>query len=107
MSAPEPTAVFAGGTEAELVEFVAEQRLRMKNFRRVIVSRTGSRVVDLNRNELVFPGLGFENPLLGALLRAAGASFDPGSFQQPPPDERAAREFVCSARYAWGQDRIL
>ena len=78
----------------------------MKPFRRVIVSADQTRVVDVNRNAVVFPGVTYGHPLLEAVLRSAGASFDPTTFHTPPTGQQC-REFGCTARYPWAHERIL
>jgi hypothetical protein len=90
-------ATFTGGTPEEAVAFLAEQRQRLKPFRRVVVAPDRTRVVDVNRSEVIFPGVTFGHPLLETVLRGAGASFDPAK----------TREFGCTARYPWAHDRIL
>jgi hypothetical protein len=99
--------VFAGNSAGEVGRFIHEQRQRLKPFRRVIVSAERTRVIDINRNELHFPGVGFGHPLLETILREAGASFDPATVHEPPPDPHGTKEFGCTARYPWAQDRIL
>lgn len=99
-------ATFAGGTPEEVVAFLAEQRQRLKPLRRVVVASDQTRVVDVNRSEVVFPGVTFGHPLLETVLRSAGASFDPTNFQTPPTGQQS-REFGCTARYPWAHDRIL
>ncbi|MBU6401752.1 MAG: hypothetical protein KGS61_15655 [Verrucomicrobia bacterium] len=101
------TGIFTGRTAVELEVFVRKHRAGLKPFRRVVVTAAGARIIDLNRSELVFPGLSYGHPLLEPLLRLAGAAFDPATVHQPPPDPAAEREFACSARYPWGQDRVL
>jgi hypothetical protein len=99
-------ATFTGSTPDEVVVFLADQRQRMKPFRRVIVSADQTRVVDVNRNAVVFPGVTYGHPLLEAVLRSAGASFDPTTFHTPPTGQQS-REFGCTARYPWAHERIL
>jgi hypothetical protein len=99
-------ATFTGGTPEEAVAFLAEQRQRLKPFRRVVVAPDRTRVVDVNRSEVIFPGVTFGHPLLETVLRGAGASFDPANFNTPPTGQQT-REFGCTARYPWAHDRIL
>lgn len=99
-------ATFTGSSPEEVVAFLADQRQRMKPFRRVVVSADQARVLDVNRNELVFPGVTFGHPLLESVLRGAGAAFDPANFSTPPTGQ-ASREFGCTARYPWAHDRVL
>lgn len=98
---------FAGTSVAELEQHVAALRLGMKSFRKVVVNSREARLFDINRTEARFPGLGFGHPLLPALLRTAGASFDPETVHLVPAPPACSREWTCSARYPWGQDRVL
>ncbi len=99
-------ASFTGSTPGEVVVFLADQRQRMKPFRWVVVASDRTRVVDVNRDEVVFPGVSYGHPLLESVLREAGASFDPTNFHIPPTGQQT-REFGCTARYPWAHDRIL
>lgn len=99
-------ATFTGSNPEEVVMFLADQRQRMKPFRRVVVSGDQTRVLDVNRNEVVFPGVTYGHALLESVLRGAGASFDPTNFHTPPTGQ-TTREFGCTARYPWAHDRIL
>ena len=99
-------ATFTGSTPEEVAAFLADQRHQLKPFRRVVVAPDQTRVVDVNRNEVVFHGVTYGHPLLEAVLRGAGASFDPANFHTPPIGQQT-REFGCTARYPWAHDRIL
>ncbi len=99
-------ATFTGSSPDEAVAFLADQRQRLKPFRRVIVASDRTRVLDVNRDEVVFPGVTFGHPLLEVVLRGAGASFDPKNFHTAPAGQQT-REFGCTARYPWAHDRIL
>lgn len=99
-------ATFTGSTPDEVAAFLADQRQRMKPFRRVVVAADRTSVLDVNRNEVVFPGVTYGHPLLETVLRGAGASFDPANFHTPPTGQQT-REFGCTARYPWAHDRIL
>ncbi len=97
---------FDGKTEDEVAKFIVEARLDFKAFRKVVLKPEGTTIVDLNRSEIRFPGIAYGHPLLETVLREAGASFDKQTVHDEPPNEEKRREFRCSARYAWGQDRI-
>lgn len=99
-------AAFPGGGAEDLIAFIAQQRQQMKPFRRVLITVERARILDVNRNELAFPGVTYGHPLLETLLRAAGASFDPVTCHTPPAGGHT-REFGCTARYPWAHDRIL
>jgi hypothetical protein len=97
---------FKGKNEEELKRFIVEARLSLKSFRRVVVNSGGTTIFDINRNEIRLPGISYKHDLLFCALREAGASFDPNTLREAPPNEEKSREYRCSARYAWGQDRI-
>jgi len=100
------TAEFTGESPEELARFILDRRQDFKAYRRVIIQPDLTLIQDLNRNEIRFPGIGYGHPLLETLLREAGASFDPRTVHEPPPNAGQRRELPCSARYAWGHDRI-
>lgn len=100
------TVEFTGDSVEALTKFILDQRMVFKAFRRVIVKPDLSVIQDLNRNEIHFPGIGYGNPLLETLLKESGASFDPKTVHEPPPNDEQRRELRCSARYAWGHDRV-
>lgn len=103
---PVTLAVFQGGSEDVLIRFLRREVPRMRTLRWVVVTPTETRLLNVNRENLRFPGLTYGDPLLHALLREVNASFDPDSANQPPPNPDLIREFHIGARYPWGHDRI-
>lgn len=97
---------FTGSTAEEVAKFIVEARVDFKAFRTVVLDSDGLVIKDLNRNEIRFPGISYGHALLEIALREAGASFDKNTIHDEPPNEEKRREFRCSARYAWGHDRI-
>lgn len=97
---------FNGSSPTDVEGFVVEARLDFKPFRRVVISPEGTVIFDINRNEIRFPGVSYHHPLLLTVLKVAGASFDPVTVHEIPPSQSGQKELRCSARYAWGQDRI-
>jgi hypothetical protein len=97
---------FTGETVEDVKRFILDCRSEFKAFRRVVVTPDLTVIHDLNRNEIRFPKLGYGAPLLETVLKEAGAAFDRQTIHDPPPNEERRRELRCSARYAWGQDRI-
>lgn len=97
---------FPGAGEVEARQFIRHKAAELSLLRWVYVEPTVTRVVDVNRDELVFPDVSFGHPLLGIILKEAGASFDPAvlNWQMPPEVER--REFYISAKYPWAHDRV-
>ncbi len=97
---------FQGSTEAEARQFLRERAAELSLLRWVYVEKAATRVLDVNRDELVFPGMTFGHPLLGLVLREAGASFDPAVLGWRLPDDWERREFYISAKYPWAHDRV-
>lgn len=97
---------FQGGSEPELRRFLREQATQLSLLRWVYVERDTTRVLDVNRDELVFPGVTFGHPLLGLVLKEAGASFDPAVLEWTLPADFERREFYISAKYPWAHDRV-
>jgi hypothetical protein len=100
------TIQFSGGSEPQLRHFLREQATQLSLLRRVYVERDVTRVLDVNRDELVFPGITFGHPLLGLVLKEAGASFDPAVLDGTLPADWERREFYISAKYPWAHDRV-
>jgi len=100
------TVEFTGAAIEEIKAFIVNARLDFKPFRRVIITPSGTTIRDINRNEIRFPGIAYGHELLPVVLKEAGASFDPNTVHEEPPNDEKRRELPCSARYAWGQDRI-
>lgn len=97
---------FSGETAEDVARFIVEQRKDFKAFRTVVIRPSLTVIRDLNRNEIHFPGVAYGHDLLETVLKEAGASFDRKTIHDPPPNDEQRRELRCSARYAWGQDRI-
>lgn len=99
-------AVFEDKSEEALIGFLRKEVPRMSTLRRVIVTPVHCELQDVNRMGLQFPGIGFGHPLLHPLMCEVGASFDPESLKEPPPNPQKTRDFIISARYPWAHDRI-
>ena len=98
--------VFQPSTPDELRRFVRDRKARFDWFRRVIVQPDSTRIVDINRNELVFPGISFGSAYLEMLLREAGAAYDPVTLHTPPTTPNGSRVHNCGACYPWGHDSV-
>jgi hypothetical protein len=104
--ATRPPVTFTGTSPADVSNFIRNQGIDLSLFRRVVVDPTQTRVLDVNRSELRFPGISYGNPLLPVILKEAGASFDPSVLDTPPPTQDQVRDFRVSATYPWAHDRI-
>ncbi len=97
---------FQGDDENAARLFIRRTAAELSLLRWVYVGRTETRVVDVNRDELVFPSVSFGHSLLGTILRETGASFDPAVLSGPMPEACERREFYISAKYPWAHDRV-
>jgi len=101
-----PPVTFTGATAADVARFIRSEQDELSLLRRVIVEADRTRVLDVNRSELVFPGITYGHPLLETILREAGASFDPATLSKPAATPGGSREFRVSAKYPWAHDRV-
>lgn len=90
----------------EVVRLFKAWEAQMRPLRKVTVGPDETVVEDLNRERMRFRGVTFGSPALVALFRAIGMQSDPKHLEAPPPNQ-TSREWRVTARYPWGQDRIL
>ncbi len=98
--------IFEVSNEEGLRAFIRERKARFNWFRRVIVYPDQTRIVDINRNELVFPGITYEHHFLELVMKEAGASYDLATLHTRPKTSGGTREHPCGACYPWAHDRI-
>ena len=95
----------APDAQAALRVFKVE-RYELRALRR-IRGGTGHIVVfDINGDSLRIEGIGTEDAEIKDLLKLAGASYDPVTVHEPPP-EGEEREYKVVRADPWGHDRIL
>ncbi len=97
---------FETSDEETLRALIRDRKARFNWFRRVIVHPDRTRIIDINRNELVFQGITYGNPLLELVMKEAGASYDLSTLHSQPSAQSGAREHACGACYPWAHDRI-
>ncbi len=90
----------------ELRFLIRDRKARFNWFRKVVVHTDRTRIIDINRHELVFMGIGFESPVLELVLKESGASYDPVTMHEVPETLGGRREYGCGACYPWAHDRI-
>ncbi|MBL9175123.1 MAG: hypothetical protein JNL10_16410 [Verrucomicrobiales bacterium] len=101
-----PPEAFSGSSPAEIARFIRQRQDDLSLLRRVIVESGRTRVLDVNRSELVFPGISYGHPWLETILKEAGASYDPATLGTPARTPDGTREFRVSAKYPWAHDRV-
>jgi hypothetical protein len=92
---------------AALVQFVRHESANLRSLRKLIVSREGTVVRDVNGDTMEFPGLTYGNPLLDILLEELGVIFTPHTLHNANATTDGVKEFRLSARLPWGQDRVM
>lgn len=75
--------------------------------KRVTVDPEGTVITNLNGDQCSIPGLTYGDPTLVTVLKAVGASFNPATVHNEPPNAERRKEYEITARYPWARDRIL
>jgi len=101
--------VYTGSIEdsRELIQFLRREAEKLRNLRRLIVTREKTVVRDVNGDELEFPGLTYGSAVLEELLRELGVIFSPQALHNPNATPDGVKEFRLSARWTWGHERVM
>jgi hypothetical protein len=91
----------------ELIQFYRREAAKLREMRRLIVSREKTVVRDVNGDGLEFPGLTYGSANLEELLRELGVIFSPQSLHNPNATPDGVKEFRLSARWTWGHERVM
>lgn len=75
--------------------------------KRVTVDPQATVIMNLNGEQCEIGGLTYGDPMLVAVLKSVGASFNPATVHNEPPNAARRKEFEITARYPWAKDRIL
>jgi hypothetical protein len=101
--------VYTGSIEdsPELIQFFRREADKLRNLRRLIVSREKTVVRDVNGDGIEFPGLTYGSAVLEELLRELGVIFSPQALHNPNGTPDGVKEFRLSARWTWGHERVM
>jgi hypothetical protein len=91
----------------DLIQFFRSHAARLRNLRKLIISREKTIVLDVNGDGIEFPALTYGNNVLDELLRELGVIFNPGKLHDPNATASGIKEFDLSGRWTWGHDRVL
>ena len=96
--------VYAGSVENthELIQFVRREVDNLKTLRKLIISREGTVLQDVNGNGIEFPGLTCGCASLDRLLQEFGVVFPSKILHDPNAVPNGIREFDLSACWTWG-----
>ena len=91
----------------ELIQFFRREVDNLRSLKKVVISREKTVVKDVNGDEIAFPGLTYGCASLDELLRDLGVVFSPKVLHNPNATPSGVKEFILSARWTWGHDRVL
>lgn len=91
----------------ELIQFFRREVDHIRALKTVWISREKTIVKDVNGEGIEFPGLTFGMPNLELLLRELGVIFTPATLHNPNATPNGIKEYVLSARWTWGHDRVM
>jgi hypothetical protein len=90
-----------------VVLFFRTEAAKLRNLRKVIISREKTVVLDVNGDGIEFDGLTYGNNVLDALLRELGVIFKPHVLHNPNATASGVKEFDLTNRWTWGHDRVM
>jgi len=86
----------------ELIQFFRREVNKFRILRKLVVSREGSFIQDVNGDRMGFPGLTHGNPVLDRLVQELGIVFPAKTLHNPNSTPTGVREFDLSACWTWG-----
>jgi hypothetical protein len=91
----------------EVIQFLRREMTALRALRRVVISREKTVVLDINGDGMEFPAITYGSPVLEELLRELGVIFTPQKLHDPGATPGGVKEFRLSARFPWGQERVM
>ena len=91
----------------ELIQFLRREMTGLRSLRRLRISREKTIVLDVNGDGIEFPGLTYGCAALEDLLRELGVIFTPQTLHNPDSTPGGVKEFRLSARWPWGEERVM
>ena len=86
----------------EVIQFVRHEVDKLRSLRKMVVSREGTVLQDVNGNGIELPGLTCGCPVLDRLLQEFGIVFPTRILHDPKAMANGIREFDLSACWTWG-----
>ena len=90
-----------------MIQFFRREADKLRALKKAIISREKTAVLDVNGDGIEFPGLTYGNAALDELLHELGVVFKPETLHNPNATASGVKEYVLSARWTWGHDRVL
>jgi hypothetical protein len=101
--------VYSGSNDDphELIQFFRKEADKLRALRKVIISPEKTLVLDVNGDSIEFPGLTYGSASLEQLLRELGVIFTPARLHDKNATPSGVKEFLITAKWTWGHDRVL
>jgi hypothetical protein len=90
-----------------VIQFLRKESDKLRALRKIVVSREKTVILDVNSDGLEFPGLTYGSVALEELLRELGVIFTPARLHDPNATASGIKEFLITAKWTWGHDRVL
>ena len=90
-----------------VIQFLRREVDNLRALKKVVISPERTLVKDVNGDAIEFRALTYGSPVLEELLRELGVVFSPQILHNPKATSSGTKEFVLSARWTWGHDRVL
>jgi hypothetical protein len=90
-----------------VIQFLRREVDKLRALKKIVISPEKTLVKDVNGDAIEFPSLTYGSPVLEELLHELGVVFTPQTLHNPKATVSGIKEFVLSARWTWGHDRIL
>lgn len=91
----------------EVIQFFRREADKLRALRKIVISREKTVVQDVNSDGIEFPGLTYGSSALEELLRELGVIFTPEKLHNPNATAGGVKEFLITAKWTWGHDRVL
>jgi len=91
----------------EVIQFLRKEADKLRALRKIVISPEKTVVLDVNSDRLEFPGLTYGSRSLEELLRELGVIFTPARLHDPKATASGIKEFLITAKWTWGHDRVL
>jgi hypothetical protein len=91
----------------EVIQFLRKEAEKLRALRKIVVSPEKTVILDVNSDRLEFPGLTYGSRSLEELLRELGVIFTPARLHDPKATASGIKEFLITAKWTWGHDRVL
>ena len=91
----------------EVIQFLRKEADKLRALRKIVISPEKTVILDVNSDSLEFPGLTYGSPSLEELLRELGVIFTPARLHDPKATASGIKEFLITAKWTWGHDRVL